>query len=68
MIEDSETEILITFFKFLLNFIILKLWTKFQESQTEILNTFFKISFIFYNFKIFKLSLKNPNRNPNYIF
>jgi hypothetical protein len=58
MIEDSETEILITFFKFLLNFIILKLGTKIQESQTEMLITFLKIYFKFYNFKTLKLSLK----------
>jgi hypothetical protein len=40
MIKKSKTEIFITFFKFLLNFIILKLLTNLQVSQTEILITF----------------------------
>jgi len=47
MIEESKTDILITFFKKNLNFIILKLLTKFQVSQTEILITFFKFLLYF---------------------
>jgi hypothetical protein len=37
MIEESKTEILITFFKFVLNFIILNLLIKLQVSQIEII-------------------------------
>jgi hypothetical protein len=47
MIEESKTDILITFLNFFLNFIILKLLTKFQVSQTEILITFFKFLLYF---------------------
>ena len=68
MIEESEIEILITFFKLLLNFIILKLLNYHLRIQNRNSNYFFKISlkkilnicfliFLkFYNFKTFQLS------------
>jgi hypothetical protein len=52
MFEESKTEILITFYKFLLNFIILKLLIIIQKSKTEIIIIFLN-SFKFYNFKTF---------------
>jgi hypothetical protein len=52
MIEESEIEILITFFKLLLNFIILKLLNYHLKSKTEILIIFLKFLL---NFIILKL-------------
>jgi hypothetical protein len=42
MFEESKTEILITFYKFLLNFIILKLLIIIEKSKTEIIIIFLK--------------------------
>jgi len=54
MFEVFKTEILVSFFKFFLNFIILKHWTMLGVSETEII-IIFLIVFKFYNFKTFKL-------------
>ena len=59
MLDESKIEILINFLKFLLNFILLKHLNYLRRIQNRNPNYFFKISFKFYNFKTFKLSLKN---------
>jgi len=59
MLDESKIEILINFLKFLLNFILLKHLNYLRRIQNRNPNYVFKISFKFYNFKTFKLSLKN---------
>jgi len=51
---------LITFFKFLLNFISLIHLKNPSRIENRNSNYFFKISFKFYNFKTFKVSSNNP--------
>jgi hypothetical protein len=59
MLDESKTEILINFLKFLLNFILIKHLNYLRRIQNRNPNYFFKISIKFYTFKTFKLSLKN---------
>jgi hypothetical protein len=62
MLDESKTEILINFLKFLLNFILIKHLNYLRRIQNRNTNYFFKISFKFYTFKTFKLSSNNPKQ------
>ena len=65
MLDLYKTEIIIMFFKFLFNFIILKLLNYPSRIQNRNSNYFFLISFKFYIFKTSKYTLSIHNRNHN---
>ena len=68
MLDESKTDILITFLKFLLYFILLKHLNYPRRIHNRNPNYFFKISFKLYNFNAFKQSKNNPKLKFNLLF
>jgi len=68
MLEKSKTEIVINLFRFLLNFIILKLSNMLEVPKREIIINFLQFLLNFIILKHFNNPRIIQNKNPNYFF